>query len=200
MGATKLRTLGLPLLLVAGTFLACNRVGDEYCDVGTDLTDQTDQCPFGPPGGPGSHSDACPDIPVDKTAPACAGQSWVTLWNSQLRDSCSNGGCHDAGNGTGADGIYLPYNDALTGFATLKKYKPVNYPYLSDDPAEVTHTWILCNLQRLKSGRSGMPPSTPLPMATLNAVQTWAQCGEPPGTGGPPPPPPPDAGSDATTD
>jgi hypothetical protein len=197
MGATKLQTLGITLVLAVGTVVACNRVGDAYCDVGTDLTDPTDECPFGPPGGPGSHnSEACPDIPIDKTAAACAGVSWVSLWNSQLKTNCSNGGCHDDGKGAGAGGIYLPAGDPIAGFGTLKRYVLATYPYVSDDEPE--HTWILCNLQKTKSGGAGMPLGFDLPMAAMTAVETWAKCGEPMGTATPPPMM--DAGADAPTD
>jgi len=182
MGTITLKTLGLSLLVTLGVFTACNRVGDEYCDVGTSPDDTTDQCPYGPPGGPGSHSDACPEITVNTNAAGCATSAltWAGsdgIWYTQLRQSCSTGGCHEANAGS----ISLPFNDASAAYKTLTAYNKQGLGlYISDSDA--TRTWILCNLQRLKTGGDGMPLGRDLPAGSFEKVKAWAECGEKLGT------------------
>lgn len=171
---------GLSLLLTAAIALAslggCNDVGDAICPQGTNPDDTGDDCPYGPPGGPRINEDGCPDIA--QISDATCNVSWRNdIWprlnaNAPPGQGCGINGCH----GSGAGGLTLPLDDAAKSFNVLKAYSPQQgYPYINDSaPA---HTWILCNLNGDKGGRSLMPP-TKMDQATFDAVKLWAQCGQ----------------------
>jgi uncharacterized membrane protein YgcG len=175
------RALGLVLGLAA--FGACNNVGDAICPYGTNPDDHADGCPYGPPGGPRVHEEGCPDI-SQMTGAMCSlswrNDIWPLLNNPAAPpgQACGKAGvCH--GTGANAGGLALPADDPVKSFNVLKAYTPQQgYPYINDSAPG--HTWILCNLQGTKGGRSPMPqaPNFPLGQPILDKVKVWAQCGE----------------------
>jgi hypothetical protein len=148
-----LRPIALTLSIALGALAACNRIGDQICEEGTDPNDHDDQCPYGPPGGPKVTEDGCPDIP-QVSGPECT-LSWRNdIWPAMTTFaadngtvSCSLAGCH------GPTTVLKLPDDPEQAYQVLKGYVgQQNYPYLSDKaPA---HTWILCNLHGDKGGRA----------------------------------------------
>ncbi|MFO0755274.1 MAG: hypothetical protein U0359_02210 [Byssovorax sp.] len=166
----------IPGILLA--LAACNHVGDQICEEGTDPNNHDDQCPYGPPGGPKVTEDGCPDIP-QMPGPACTlswrDDIWPALTTGAAESdipSCALLGCH------GPKTVLKLPEDPEQSYQTLKGYVgQQNYPYLSDKAPG--HTWILCNLHGDKGGGQPMPQGTRLPDALYEKVVAWAQCGEP---------------------
>jgi hypothetical protein len=181
MGAKKMRTLCVGLLLALGSFVACNDIGDANdCNYGSNLQEPRSECPYGPPGGPGVQEQGaagCPTITVDKADPGCADNTWAgAIWPT-LSASCTGSGCHDDGAGNGAAGIYLPGADAAAAFAGLKAYQNnAGYSYVSDTDPE--HSWILCNLKGQPGGGDKMPLGRDIAPGLINTIEAWAKCGQ----------------------
>lgn len=193
MGRTKIKTLTIGLLMTLGGLTACNRVGDQYCDVGSVPEDAADQCPYGTANNVHVELVPCPEIP--KSQDCTTELSWShDIWPLLVKGpatpaqemagelgggSCAAGNnCHDHGQSRGVQ---------------LNKPDP-KQPFVFEDAAwnVLTHyrggqdttylgsrnSWILCNLQpRNAAGGITMPPSKEgLSKASFDYIKKWAEC------------------------
>lgn len=192
MGWTKIKTLTFSLLMTLGGLTACNRVGDQYCDVGSNPDDPSDQCPYGIANKVNVDLEPCPPIPPrqDSCDPMVSWTStiWPLLTASPTAKEgeiagggCAQGGnCHDQGQ---SRGVLLTKFDPKDPFPAADAAWNVLTSYRGGQASTYLGTrdsWILCNLQgRAQPGGVGvtMPPTKEgLNPAALDKVRKWAEC------------------------
>jgi hypothetical protein len=188
MGRTKIKTFIFGLLMTLGGLPACNRVGDQYCDVGSDPADSLDQCPYGTANN--VHVDPEPCAPIARQNVGCDDLvSWKsTIWpllikpekpSDEMPDDDRGGGCANTGSchNTGQSrGVKLTA-DADAAWVVLSNYLGGRPTHYLDDGED---SWILCNLQsRNPGGGVTMPPTKEgLDPTTFDRVRKWAECGQ----------------------
>ena len=191
MGWTKIKTFTLFACLTLAGLSACNRVGDQYCEVPFNPTDLNDQCPYGeadrlewaPPG------QACPS-PGEPDATCDTSITWATdIWpelnqNSATDRRCSRANCHLNGEGRG---IILT-DSPDQAWNVLSRYLGGTQTFYVGDPKS---SWILCNLRppggdfHLAGGITMPPGGLPTDGGDNDTlyfqIKEWVRCGQPSG-------------------
>lgn len=157
-------------------------VGDQFCraEFKADDRNKDGSCPYGSEDGPKLTIEACKNEGLD-VRPAQCNTTWANVYAmliDPVRGQCTNAGCH--GNGSAGDGLEISAMSAVDAFDALKGFQREGLGlYINDGPTpgDRLQSWIVCNLQGLRSGGSPMPKPNGLTNPDdVAMVKEWFAC------------------------